>query len=76
MAKLNKDTKHDVKVGDILRFDYGDSYIVTGIFPGRYNNALSFTIRDTQTNRTIYCTPSSGLYGAEIIPFIDKGAYI
>ena len=74
--KLNKNTKHDVKVGDILRFDYGDSYRVTGIFPAAYGKGLSFTIRDTKTNMPIYCIPSSKLYGAEIVPFIDEGANI
>ena len=74
--KLNKDTKHDVKVGDVLRFENGDSYIVTTIIEGSYRNALSFTIRDIKDGRTIYAHPSSKLYGADIVPFTDEGANI
>lgn len=74
--KLNKNTKHDVKAGDILRFDNGDEYTVKTIIEGAYRNALSFTIRDNRDGRTIYAYPSSELYGAEIVPFIDEGANI
>jgi len=74
--KLNKDTKHDVKVGDILRFDDGSEYTVTNVITAyRYANAVSFTIRD-KYGRTIYAEPSSKLYGAEIIPFVDEGVNI
>ncbi len=68
--KLNKDTKKTVKVGDILRYDCGDSYRVTAVFPAAHGRGLCFTIRDTKTNMPIYCIPSSNLYGAEIIPAI------
>ena len=74
--KLNKETKHEVKAGDILRFDCGDEYTVINVIEGAYRNALSFTIRDTKDGRTLYAYPSSKLYGAEIVPFIDKGANI
>lgn len=75
--KLNKNTKHDVKAGDILRFDNGDEYTVTNVITAyRYANAVSFTIRDSKDGRTIYAYPSSKLYGAEIVPFIDEGRNI
>lgn len=75
--KLNKTTKHDVKVGDILRFDNGPEYtVMTVITAYRYANAVSFTLRDNRDGRTIYAYPSSELYGAEIVPLIDKGANI
>ncbi len=76
MAKLNRETKHSVKVGDILQFTH-DSYIVTNIIRDeRDSNRICFTIRDTKNGRPIYAYPSSKLYGAEIVPFIDEGANI
>ena len=66
MVKLNRSTKRDVKVGDVLRFDYGDEYTVTGIHPTGASS-LCFTIRDNKTGQWIYAYPSSQLYGAEII---------
>ena len=75
--KLNKTTKHDVKVGDVLRFKSGAEYTVTNVITAyRYANAVSFTIRDNRDGRTIYAYPSSELYGAEIVPYIDKGVNI
>ena len=73
MAKLDRYNKFDVKEGDMLRFDYGDSYIVTHVsytyFPstGKIRGA-SFSLQDTKTRRIIYGHPSSECYGAEWIP--------
>ena len=64
--KLDKENKKLISVGDILHFDYGDSYIVKNVMEGGYKNALSFTLQDTKTKRTIYCHPSSECYGATI----------
>lgn len=73
--KLNRFTKHEVKVGDILRlYPYNEDgkYIVTNVIKGtnRYGDAgsVSFTIQSMKTKQTIYAYPSSQLYGAEIIP--------
>ena len=63
---LNKDTKFTLQKGDVLRFPEGDYSVVT-LHPGFYRNTLSFTLRCEKTHRHIYCTPSSGYYGAEII---------
>lgn len=69
--KLNKETKHSLKSGDILRFQGGDSYEVMGVFRNtdRYGNtkAVSITVKCERDGRYIYYTPASGFYGAEII---------
>jgi len=64
---LNKETKHNLEIGDILRFSGCPDYLVTGMWWGKYKNALSVTIQDMRDKRTIYGMPSSELYGAEII---------
>ena len=74
--ELNKDTKHEVKAGDILRFENGDEYTVRTVINGAYYNAVSYTISDNKDGRTIYAYPSSKLYGAEIVPMVDEGANI
>lgn len=64
--KLNRSTKRDVKVGDVLRFSAREEYTVTGVLP--YGaSGLCFTIRDNKTGQWIYAYPSSQCYGAEII---------
>lgn len=69
--ELNRNTKHQVKAGDLLRFDSGEEYRVETVIGGtdRYmsGSSLSFTIRDTRDGFVIYCYPSSKLYGAEIV---------
>lgn len=65
--KLNKDTKHSVKIGDRLRFAYGDCYMVTNVIQSADGRTVNFTIQDIKTKQTIYAQPSSKLYGAEII---------
>lgn len=63
--KLTAKTKHDVKIGDVVQFSYGDAYVVTGIIDtGR---CVSYALQDIKTKRTIYGMPSSECYGAEII---------
>ena len=64
--KLNRSTKRDVKVGDVLRFSAREEYTVTGVHPTGASS-LCFTIRDNKTGQWIYAYPSSQLYGAEII---------
>jgi len=63
---LNKDNKFTLKKGDILRFPESD-YTVISLHPGFYRNTLSLTIQINKTGQWIYCTPSSGFYGAEVI---------
>lgn len=66
--KLDKNTKHNLKVGDVLRFSDSEEYEVLHIFCD-YNlnrNAMSLTLK-CKDGRVIYCTPSSIFYGAEII---------
>ena len=65
--KLNKDTKWYVKQGDRLRFSETEEYVVTDVYEYTNRRAVSFTIQDVRTKQTIYCYPSSNLYGAEII---------
>lgn len=65
--KLDKNTKHDLKVGDVLRFSESEEYEILRIFYGSVNkNAISLTLR-IPDGRIIYCTPSSHFYGGEII---------
>lgn len=64
--KLNRSTKHDVQVGDVLRFSYDGDYLVTNVIPSG-TSGVCFTLRSTKTGQTIYAYPSSQLYGAEII---------
>ena len=69
--KLNRETKSELKSGDILRFSDKESYEVTSVFcnTDRYGNArsVSITVRCESDGRHIYYTPASGFYGAEII---------
>lgn len=64
--KLNKETKHSLEIGDVLRFPEGDYVVLNTWVSGRYNQGLSITLR-IPDGRTIYGMPSSQLYGAEII---------
>lgn len=68
--ELNRETKHTVEVGDVLRFSH-DAYVVVRVIKAsdrtRSGAAVSFTIQDVESKRTIYAYPSSKLYGAEII---------
>lgn len=65
--KFNKNTKHSLKVGDIIKFSDNEKYEVLRIFYGSVNkNAMSLTLRNPD-GRIIYCTPSSGFYGGEIV---------
>ena len=69
--KLNRETKSELKSGDILRFSDKESYEVMSVFRNtdRYGNArsISITVRCESDGRYIYYTPASGFYGAEII---------
>lgn len=64
--KLDKENKFLVSCGDVLRFSYGDAYIVLSVHEGGYKNSLSYTLQDVKTKRTIYSMPSSECYGATI----------
>lgn len=66
--KLDKNTKHNLKVGDVLQFSDSEEYEVLHIFCDyKVNrNAMSLTLK-CKDGRIIYCTPSSNFYGAEII---------
>lgn len=64
--KLNKETKHSLEIGDVLRLSDGD-YIIRNMWASGYHNqGLNITLTDPY-GRTIYGMPSSQLYGAEII---------
>lgn len=69
--KLNRETKHNLKVGDILKFnDSGkpnSAYIIIDIFESN-RGSMSFYLRDVVDHRPIYGMPSSECYGAEIVP--------
>lgn len=70
--KLNSKTKHAVQVGDVLTFDYGDSYRVFSVHKGtdKYGNVRSISFGLTcldGSGRHIYGMASSECYGAEII---------
>lgn len=69
--KLNRETKHHVKVGDRIRFSDNSTYLVTGVISGTDRagscGSVSYTIRDERDGRTIYAHPSSACYGAEFI---------
>jgi hypothetical protein len=62
--KLTRETKHQVKVGDRIRFRNGDTYIVDTVI--EYPRSLAFTLRDVKDGGRIYAYPSSECYGAEI----------
>lgn len=66
--KLDKNTKHDLKVGDVLRFSDSEEYEVIHIFCDyKVNrNAMSLTLKRND-GRMLYCVPSSTFYGCEII---------
>lgn len=68
---LDKDTKLELRQGDVLRFPDGPAYDVVGVFCGsdRFGNvrSVSITVRCHSDGRYIYYTPSSGFYGAEIV---------
>ena len=66
--KLDKNSKFSVKPLDVLRLDNEDWKVIS-VIPSNYGRGLSFTIRSLKTWQTIYCYPSSALYGAEIIKF-------
>lgn len=66
---LGKDTKHFLRPGVVLRFP-GESYVVESVLRGsdlcRSASSVSITVL-CPDGRHIYCTPSSGFYGAEIV---------
>lgn len=66
--KLDKNTKHDLKVGDVLRFSDSEEYEVLRTIrsSATNSNALNLTLK-CPDGRVIYGTPSSHYYGAEII---------
>lgn len=66
--KLDKNTKHNLMVGDVLRFSDSEKYEVlrTISSSATRSNALNLTLR-CPDGRVIYGTPSSHYYGAEII---------
>lgn len=66
--KLNKDTKYSLQSGMILRFPDGSTYTVLSVFP--MNRGINITVR-CDDGRYIYCTPSSGFYGAEMLEKMD-----
>ena len=63
--KLNSGNRHDVEIGDILAFSYGDTYIITAVL--ETGRSVSYSLQDIKTKQNIYCLPSSHCYGAEII---------
>jgi len=65
--KLNKDTKHNVAIGDVLEFGDGSRYMITALSDSGKSIVVSIT--DTKDRRTIYGMPISKLYGA----MIEKG---
>lgn len=68
--KLDKNTKHEVEIGDRLKFSDGCVCTVVNVIRwanGRSGNAVSYTLRDMRDGRTIYSMPSSDCYGATII---------
>lgn len=62
---LNRDTKHAVAVGDVLKCDCMEFYAVLTVIPGA-RGSVCFTVRD-RCGRTIYAMPSYMFYGAEIV---------
>ena len=68
--KLDKNTKHEVEMGDRLKFSDDCICAVVNVIrwaDGRHVNAVSYTLRDLRDGRTIYSMPSSQCYGATII---------
>lgn len=65
--KLNKDTRHTVEIGDVLRFSDKEAYVVTEVMSGANGRTFYFTLADIRTKQHIYGMKSSALYGAEII---------
>ena len=74
--KLDKNTKHNLMVGDVLRFSDSEEYEVLRIIrsSATNSNALNLTLR-CPDGRVIYGTPSSHYYGAEIISRAVKIIY-
>ena len=65
--KLDKNTKQNLKVGDVLRFSDSEEYEVLRIYQGFSNRtAMNLTLK-LPDGRIIYYTPSSHFYGGEII---------
>lgn len=66
---LGKYTKHFLRPGVVLRFPSAE-YVVESVFCGsdrcRSASSVSITVL-CPDGRHIYCTPSSGFYGAEIV---------
>ena len=63
--KLNKDNKHNIKIGDMIRFSCGEAYIITTVIQN--GHSVCFTLRDIKSGQYLYCYPSNKCYGAEII---------
>ena len=80
MYKLTKDTKYNLKVGDILVFPDNNmpfGTVTNLISSGRFNQGLSVTIYASDeyakshtlfSGRTFYAVPSSQLYGLLVQP--------
>lgn len=65
--KLDKNTKCNLKVGDVLRFSDSEEYEILRIYQGFSNRtAMNLTLK-LPDGRIVYYTPSSNYYGAEII---------
>lgn len=62
--KLNRETKENLREGMTLRFQDGSAYKVLTVI--RLNRGVNITVR-CEDGRTIYATPSSGFYGAEML---------
>ena len=67
--KLNRETKKDLEIGDVLRDSCGDYTVLNIIHGMRGNVSLTLRIPD---GRTLYAYPSSQCYGMEIIKNAEK----
>lgn len=73
--KLTKETKHLLRVGNILKLDDQDEYIVTNIQPDRCGNDLIVTIQHMETKQKSCFVPISSLYGAEVLYTMEGWQY-
>lgn len=69
MAKLDKNTKHELKAGDVLFFSEKEKYLVRTVLDCGRNVSITVQLPD---GRCVYLQPSSLFYGAEIIKNEEK----
>lgn len=63
--KLTSATKHDVKIGDVIRFSDSEKYLVINTIPGE-RGRMAYTLQDTKTKQVLYSWPASKCYGATV----------